>query len=577
MPSTLSLGFALVAVTALSAMGARRLRLPSSILLVLVGVVIAFAPGLPRITLDPELVLLLFLPPLLYSSGVGMSWRGFRANLRPIMLLAVGCVLFTAATVAAAGHWLLGLPWAVGFVLGAVVSPPDAVAPMAIARRLVVPERVLTILEGEGLVNDATALILFSFAVEAVGTGGRVSVTEAAASFVLIVIGELLWGVGVGWAMLRLRRLARDPQVEIVLALLTPYLAFWPPNALDGSGVLATVAAGLYVSWNGPRFIAPATRLQGYFVWGLIVYLVEGVVFLLTGLEAHMVVVERGTEGWERLLLAGALVCAVVIVVRFAWVFPATYFPRWLLPRLRVRDPAPPWQYQALIGFTGIRGVVSLAAALSIPLTIESGGPFPGRDLILFATFSVILVTLVGQGATLPGVISWLGLDGAGRAEAGEAKRREVAARIEGVDAVLARLDELAREGASAAAVAASRRRHLDRRAQFAGTADEQVPGNPVADDAVLELKLVEAERLALARLYAHDRIADEARRRVERELDLEDARVRHAAESATGNWTDADPAAVRIDGTGSGSEDYDREGMDDDRRRGTEWPRPAG
>ena len=577
MSAALTLGFALVAVTALAAMGARRLQLPPSILLVLVGVVIAFAPDLPRVALDPELVLLLFLPPLLYSSGVGMSWRGFRANLRPIIFLAVGCVLFTAATVAAAGHWLLGLPWAVGFVLGAVVSPPDAVAPMAIARRLAVPERVLTILEGEGLVNDATALILFSFAVEAVESGGRVSVAEAAASFVLIVVGELLWGVGVGWAMLRLRRLARDPQVEIVLALLTPYLAFWPPHALDGSGVLATVAAGLYVSWNGPRFIAPATRLQGYFVWGLVVYLVEGVVFLLTGLETHVVVEGRGAEGWERLLLASVVVCAVVIVVRFVWVFPATYLPRWLLPRLRARDPAPPWQYPALIGFTGIRGVVSLAAALSIPLMVESGGPFPGRNLVLFATFGVILVTLVGQGAALPGVIIWLGLDGAGRAEAGEAKRREIAARIEGVDAVLARLDALEREGAPVAAVAASRRRHLDRRAQFAGTADEQVPGNPVADDAALELRLVEAERLALAQLYAQDRIADEVRRRVERELDLEDARVRHAAESATGNWADADPAAVRIDGAGPGSEVNDREGMDHDRRRRAQRPKPAG
>lgn len=213
-----------------------------------------------------------------------MSWRGFRANLRPIMLLAVGCVLFTAAAVGAACHWLLGLPWAVGFVLGAVVSPPDAVAPMAIARRLAVPQRILTVLEGEGLVNDATALILFNFAVAAVQSGG-VSVAAAAASFVLIVTGELVWGVGVGWAMLRLRHWVRGPQVEIVLALLTPYLAFWPPHALGGSGVIATVAAGLYVSWNGPRFIAPATRLQGYFVWGLVVYLVEGVVFLLTGLQ----------------------------------------------------------------------------------------------------------------------------------------------------------------------------------------------------------------------------------------------------------------------------------------------------
>ena len=539
----LLLGFALVAITALAAVGARRLGVPHSILLVLVGMALAFVPGVPRVTLDPELVLLLLLPPLLYSSGVGMSWRGFRVNLRPIMLLAVGCVLFTAATVAAAAHWLLGLPWAVGFVLGAVVSPPDAVAPMAIARRLAVPQRILTVLEGEGLVNDATALILFSFAVAAVASGGGVSVAEAATSFALIVMGELVWGVGVGWAVLRLRHWVRDPQVEIVLALLTPYLAFWPPHALGGSGVIATVATGLYVSWNGPRFIAPATRLQGYFVWGLVVHLVEGLVFLLTGLQARAVVEGHGAEGWERLLLVGLVTCLVVVVVRFVWVFPATYLPRRLSARLRAREPAPPWQYPLLIGFTGIRGVVSLAAALSIPLAVESGAPFPGRDLVLFATFCVILVTLVGQGAALPEVIAWLGLDGAGRAEAAEDKRHEVAARIDGVDAALAQLAELERAGAPAAAVASLRRQHQDRRAQFAGTADERVPGSPVADDAALQIQLVQAERLALARVYARDDITDEARRRIERELDLEDARVRHTAESATGTAMEADPA----------------------------------
>ena len=449
MLSALSHAFALAAVTSLAAVGARRLQVPHSILLVLVGTALSFAPGLPAVELDPELVLLLFLPPLLYASGVGMSWRGFRANLRPILLLAVGCVLFTTAAVAAVCHVLLGLPWTVGFVLGAVVSPPDAVAPMAIARRLAVPQRVLTVLEGEGLVNDATALILFSFAVAAV-VGGGASVAGAAGSFALIVAGELLWGVGLGWAVLRLRRGVADPQVEIVLSLLTPYVAFWAPHELGGSGVLAAVAAGLYVSWNGPRFIPPATRLQGYFVWGLVVHLIEGVVFLLTGLQARVVTAGLGAGGWERLLLAGLAVSLVVIAVRFVWVFPATYLPRLLSPSLRARDPYPAWQVPFLIGFTGIRGVVSLAAALSIPLT-AGGAPFPERDLVLFATFCVIFVTLVGQGAALPWVIGRLGLADAGREEAAQAKRREVAARVAGVDAALARLDALEREGAPAA------------------------------------------------------------------------------------------------------------------------------
>jgi len=551
MPAALLLGFVLVAVTALTAAGARPLAMPHSILLVLVGIALAFVPGLPRVSLDPNLMLLLLLPPLLYSSGVGMSWGGFRANLRSIMLLAVGCVLFTAAAVAATGHWLLGLPWTVGFVLGAVVSPPDAVAPMAIARRLAVPQRILTVLEGEGLVNDATALILFSFAVAAVESG-RISIAAAAVSFALIVIGELSWGVVVGWTMLRLRRLVRDPQVEIVLALLTPYLAFWPPHALGGSGVLAAVAAGLHVSWNGPRFIAPATRLQGYFVWGLVVHLVEGVVFLLTGLQAHVIVEGLGAAGWARALLAGLVTSLVVVVVRFVWVFPVTYLPRWLLPAARARDPMPAWQYPFLIGFTGIRGVVSLAAALSIPLAVD-GAPFPDRDLVLFATFCVILATLLGQGAALPRVIARLGLAEAGWAEAAEDKRQEVAARIEGVKAVLARLEELAGEGAPAAAVAALRRRHQDRLDELAGTADEQISSSPVVDDAVVQLQLVDAERRALARRYAASGITDEARRRIERELDLEDARVRHAVESAVGAWMDADPATAQTEQPRSG------------------------
>ncbi len=532
-------GLGLAATTALVAAGARGAGLPHSILLVLAGAVLAFVPGIPRISIKPDIVLLLMLPPLLYSAGVGMSWPGFRDNLRPIMLLAVGCVLFTAAAVAAAAHLLLGMPWAVGFVLGAVVSPPDAVAPMAIARRLGLPGRILVVLEGEGLVNDATALILFSFAVAAVTTGG-VSVPEAAVTFATIVVGETLWGIMLGWASLRLRRLAGDPQVEIVLALLLPYVAFWPPHALGGSGVIAAVAAGLYVSWNGLRFISAQTRLQGYFVWGLVVHLVEGLVFLLTGLQAHVVLDGLQDSSGRRLLLAGAAVSAVVVLVRFVWVFPAVYLPRWI-PAVGRRDPAPRWQVPFLIGFTGLRGVVSLAAALSIPLEVN-GQPFPERGLILFTTFCVIFVTLVGQGTLLPSVIRWLGLADAGASEAVEDKVREVAARIAGVDAALARLDALEAKGAPAPATAALRRRHLDRRTQYEGAASLRVDGNPVADNAMVQLQLNDAERAEITALYLSGAITDEARRRIERELDLEEARIRHAAESATGDEGAADP-----------------------------------
>src|SRR5882724_4630 len=276
----------LLLVVAAVAFVARRLKLPPAVLLVVVGVVLALVPGLPRVELMPELVLLLVLPPLIYSAGVAMSWREFRFNLRPIALLAVGCVVFTTAAVAAVAHAVLGLPWPVAFVLGAIVSPPDVVAPLAIARRLGLPRRIVVILEGEGLANDATALILYRFAVVAV-LGGTFSITHAVGEFVAILVGELIWGLAVGWLMLRLRRWVGDPRVEIMLSVLTPFLAYWPPELLGGSGVLATVTTGLYISWNGLRLISAPTRLQGIFFWDFLNYMIEGMVFLLTGLQAR--------------------------------------------------------------------------------------------------------------------------------------------------------------------------------------------------------------------------------------------------------------------------------------------------
>jgi CPA1 family monovalent cation:H+ antiporter len=529
--ATLLIAFLMIALTALTSLFAGRLRLPQSILLVVVGGVLAFIPRFPTVTLKPDFVLLLLLPPLLYTSGVGMSWRGFKKNLRSIMLLAVGCVLFTASIVAAATHWLLHLPWAVGFVLGAVVSPPDAVAPMAIARRLSVPKRILTVLEGEGLVNDATALILFSFAIAAVASG-QVSIGAAASGFVMIVICEIAWGLAVGWGLLHLRARAKDTEVEMIIALLTPFVAFWPPHFLGGSGVLAAVTAGLYTSWNGPRLISPATRLQGFFVWGLVVYIVEGVVFFLTGLESRAVLTGPHAGELSRMLVAALITVVVVIVVRFVWVFLAMYLPV-LLRRRRAAQPPPSWQSTFLVGFTGIRGVVSLVAALSIPQVIQ-GDPFPERDLILFVTFVVILVSLIGQGTALPSVIKWLGLDRLGASEAQAAKRIEVTARITGIEAALSRLKELEAGGAVSRSVANLRRLHEDRRIDFIETADQTIVGEPAADAAWIQLQLVEAERASIAAQFAAGKLSDEARRRVERELDLEDARVRSAADSAT-------------------------------------------
>src|SRR5712691_3477768 len=335
MTETIQILLVLLAVLVAAAVIARQLGTAPSIVLVIAGVALALTPVLPRIELAPEFVLLVILPPLIYSAGVSMSWREFRFNLRPIILLAFGCVLFTTCAVAAAAHLVLGLPWAVGFLLGAIVAPPDVVAPLAIARRLGLPRRLLLVLEGEGLANDATALILYRFAVAAVSTGAF-SPGEAAGRFALIVVGEIAYGIAVGWLSLHLRRWANDPRVEITLSLMTPYVAYWIPEHLGGSGVLATVAAGLTVSWKGPLLIQSATRLQGIFFWDLIIYLIEGLVFLVTGLQARTLIERIAEFSLRDLLFATAVTAVIVVLARFVWIFPATYWPRW---RFRSRLP----------------------------------------------------------------------------------------------------------------------------------------------------------------------------------------------------------------------------------------------
>jgi CPA1 family monovalent cation:H+ antiporter len=529
----LSLG---IAVAFLS-VAARRLRAAPSILMLLAGVALAFVPGLPAVTLKPDLVLLLLLPPLLYWSGVGMSWRGFCSDLRPILLLAIGCVLATAAAVATVAHFVLGLSWPVGFMLGAIVSPPDSVAPMALMRHLRLPRRLVTILEGESLVNDATALVIFSFALDALLTGAF-SPAMAAAKFVVIVAGEILYGIAVGWAMLRLRYHARDPRAEVLLALVTPFVAFWPPHAIGGSGVIACVTAGLYVSWNGRKLIRPDTRLQGFFIWDLATWIIEALTFLLMGLQARLIAGNLSAAGWAEFLLAGVLVTLTIIVARFAWVYSGTYLPR-LIPMVKRREPASDWRLPFMVSFTGLRGVVSLAAALSIPI-MAHGQAFPDRDLVLFVAFFAVVATLVGLGSVLRWVAHRIRLDHAGRAEAIKAKRDERAARLKGIRAVLKELEQVEGEGQQAVSVSALQRYHSDRLALLTATADETTQDEPAADAARLQLRLIAAERAKVMRLYEEGRITDEARRRIERELDLEDARSRHAAESA---------ASVREDG----------------------------
>lgn len=517
----------LMAVIAAVAVVAARLKIPPSILLVITGVILAVIPGLPAVALAPEVVLLLVLPPVIYSSAVAMSWREFRFNLRSISLLAVGCVIFTTVTTAAAVHWLLAFPWAVGFTLGAIISPPDAVAPLAIVRRMKLPKRLAFVLEGEGLANDATALILYRFAVVAV-SAGSFSFGQAIGTFAAIVAGEILWGIGVGWVMLRLRGWVRESRIEILLSILTPFLAYWPPEMLGGSGVVATMTAGLYISWNGLRLISAATRLQGIFFWDFLIYLIEGMVFVITGLQARTLIASLGDYPISELVLSAAIVSGVVIVARFIWVYPAIYLPRWLVPAIQRKDPAPPWQSPFALAFTGIRGIVSLAAALAIPFTTSSGAPFPHRDLILFLTFSVILVTLVGQGLTLPLIIRALGFPKVGRRERHADRAEEFAAREQAVKAAIERLDQLMAENhLTEEVIHPLRAYHRDRLKQIASRYDGNERHKHLVEtyDA-LEFQLIAAERKLINDLYRAGKLKDDARRRIERELDLRDAQL---------------------------------------------------
>ena len=441
MSTTISLLFGLlVAIVALATI-ATRLRIPYAVLLVVGGLVLGFVPGLPRIMLDPVLILVLFLPPLIYSSAWLTSWREFRANLRPILLLAIGLVLVTTIIIAVVAHAIAGLSWPVAFVLGAVVSPTDAVAASATAKLLGLARRIVTVIEGESMVNDATGLLVYRFAVAAVVTGSF-SLWQASLQFVVVGLGGLLIGLVLGWPVAWLHRHLDDAPIEITITLLTPYAAYLVANAFQVSGVLAVLSAGLYLSRQSSRFFSSNTRLQANAVWNVLVFLLNGLVFLLIGLQLPGILESIAGRSLLTLTWEALFISLTVIAVRIAWVFPAAYLPRLVSPRLRDRDPYPGWRQVAMVAWIGMRGGLSLAAALALPLTLTGGVPFPQRDLVIFFTFSVILVTLVGQGLSLGPVIRLLGLEPDSSLEREHAQAHLVAAR-----AALTRLDELATEG----------------------------------------------------------------------------------------------------------------------------------
>jgi len=516
----------LVAVSGLALL-ARVLRVPYPIFLVLGGLALGFVPGMPEITLNPDLVLLIFLPPLLYAAAFFSSLRDLRANVRPIALLSVGLVVATTLSVAAAAHFLAGLPWQTAFILGAVVSPTDVVAPTAIIRRLGVPRRIITVIEGENLTNDWTALVFYRFAVAAVATG-TFSLWEAGLGFLITGPGGFLIGLAVAWAVAQVRRRIDDAMVEITISLFTGYAAYLAAEELGLSGVIAAVTAGVFLGWRSSELYAPATRIQAYGVWDLLQFLLNAVLFVLIGLQLPRVL--EGISGEPVAVLAfwGALVGAVVILTRLVWVFVLTYLPRMLFRRIREKDPVPPWQQIAIVAWSGMRGAVSLAAALAIPLTTQTGAPFPQRDLLIFLTFCVILATLVLQGLSLPVLIRALGVGDDGLDE-----KEELKARLKVAKAAVGRVDELAAEDWVREDTAQRMRGLYDyRRRRFAARfgyledGDDEDYEDRSTTFQRFQREVLTAERAELLRLRNEGLINDEIMRRVERDLDLEEARL---------------------------------------------------
>ncbi len=518
----LELVLVLLAATAAISVLAERLVVPAPVLLVLGGTVLAFVPELPRPTLSPEVVFLVFIPPLLYWSAFNTSWRDFRRHLRSISLLSVGLVLVTMTAVAAVAHALVpGLPWPSAFVLGAIVSPPDAVAVAAVTRRLGIDRGIMTVLEGEGLVNDATALVAYRMSVAAV-VAGAFSLRTAMVEFAWAAVAGVGIGVGVGMLIAALRRRLRVSSVASnTVSILTPFATYIPAEHFGASGVLAVAAVGLYLGRQGPRVLSPQTRTQAIAMWEMLAFLLEGLVFILVGLELPMAVAALHEYGIGTLAAATLAVAVAAVLVRMVWVIPGTYLLGGTMRLLGRPEPVPPWRNVVFIGWAGLRGADSLVVALSLPLTIATGAPFPGRDLILFLTFAIIFVTLVAQGLSLKAVIRALGLkpDPESAREMSAARARLAVVGLETLDALAAE-----QPGAEDAKKALRLKyEHVAHRFQ-ARLHNKRIARDEERIEAyrTMRLKMLGAERNALIVMRDSDEISDDILREIQHDLDLE-------------------------------------------------------
>lgn len=509
----------IAATTALS----QKISIPGPVLTTLVGIALGFTPGFPAVRLNPELVLLAVLPPLVYAAAVQLPWEEFRSNLRPISFFAVGLVIFTAGVVAAVSHALIPhLSWAEAFALGAIISPTDPVASTAVTARLGAPRRLVAIIEGEGLLNDAIALTILRLATAA-ALAGSFSITAGLGRFAAIVAGEPLWGLLVGWIAAGIRSRTDNPRIEIAISLLTPFAAYLVPEWLGGSGVLAALSAGMYIGIRTPELVPSGIRLPLTSVWDMVVYLLNGFLFLLTGIEFRSVV--TGIPGYSgvNLLFYGAVMTFIAISLRYAWTWPSA----WATDRMAgsPADDRMPDRQLVFLASCGMRGGISLAAALSL------SDALPARPLILFITACVIAGTLILQGGPLPFLLRRLGIDEDANAEGRASTRAEARAREA---AIRSALDALATYGAKANLLR-ERYEHQLSLVSRGGEEGETAPAFHREELVCMNLEAIAAERKTVIELHRKGQIPEHVLHRIERDLDLNEVRLRYLASDGTG------------------------------------------
>lgn len=507
---------------------ARRFKFPYPIALVAGGAALGLIPNLPHYAFDPQLILVIVLPPILYQAALLTSWTDFKANIRPIGLLSIGLVAVTTLVVGAALKWMVpDVPWAAAFALGAIVSPPDAVAATAILSRLNMPRRIVTILEGESLVNDASGLVLYKFAVAAVMTGAF-SMSQAAVQFAMVSAGGIAVGVALAFAYIAIHRRLGDPFIEVLTVLTIPYAAYVGAEILQVSGVLAVVAAGLVRGRYAPEIVSAEMRIMARSVWNLLVFLLNSLVFILIGLQIKAVVLGNLAHyPLSQLAAISALVTATAIAVRMAWVFAVAYLPQRLSGGLRDAKPRPNNNELVIIGWCGMRGIVSLAAALALPLTLPQGAAFPHRDLIIFLTFVVIMATLVGQGLSLAPLIRRLKVGSHWSLHDEQLRVRAAMS-----SAALAAIDRvLQAEGVPAQWAQGLKADIADRIALAASDGTELTPRMELVNR--LRHAAIGAERAELIRLWRANEIGDEVMHHLMELLDYEQAHLPAMAAAA--------------------------------------------